>query len=337
MIIFATSTAGPARYLAPVIKAVGKGFVCVSSSVSAGVFDEYDIRSEIIDLDTQEAYDSFVENKFKNMGIEFIVTGTSWGNCVDKAFIGFGRRHGLKVASIIEHWSFYRERFVLGDELILPDYIVVNDAYAKSGAVKAGLPENAIYVLGNPALENKKKEGLRAMSKKEWLKALKMPDKKIVAFISESYAKDFPVGRDHYQGFDEYRVVEDILSIVDAGELLLIKTHPSENRNKYDVYKGVTVTSDTDVHSLVTNADFVVGMGSMLLIEASLVRRDVISYRPGGKTGFIGNDLGITRLVTDKAGLRDIFDGKVKLHNSDFRHEFNGSTRRVAQFIEERA
>ena len=339
MIITATSDAGPAHYLSAVIKNINKNYYCFSSNISSQVFDSYEIKNRIIDVKNQNELGDYICNTFPNKDLRMIITGTSWGNCIDKVLIKFGTENSIKVISIIEHWSWYRERFTLDDKLILPDYIFVNDEIAKKEAIEDGLPGEILYPLGNPVLEQMAQKELKALPKKKWLKKLSLSDKKIVTFISEDYRKDFPEKSDFHQGFDEFKVIEDIVFALKDIHYLLIKVHPSEKINKYDKFKNhknISVIQKTDIDSLILNSDFIIGMGSMFLLEAAMHRNDIISYRPGDKKSFIGNKIGATFFAKNKYELKDILTGKQQIQNPGFINSYNHSTEKIINFIEDK-
>ncbi len=339
MILFAANDAGPAAYLAEIIKRIDEPFVCISSPVSAKIFDACGVKNTPCVPYHQSGYDEFVEQNFSKLQYDVIVTGTSWGDCIDKAFIRFGLENKIRVISIIEHWSWYRERFLYEGCVMLPDSIVVNDELAKEEAVREGLPEKIMHALGNPALENKFRARRSDFDKKKYMESLGVYDRRIITFISEDYSRDFPENSEHYNGFDEYGVVGDLLDIIRESEHLVIKLHPAEHGDKY--YRchdrRITVISQTDQMLLIASSDFIIGMGSMFLLEAALVRNDIISYRPpGDRKEFVGNKIGATSHVSDKKVLRDILDGKTTLNNRGFGHKFMGSTDRIIAFLKER-
>ena len=165
---------------------------------------------------------------------------------------------------------------------------------------------------------------------------MRLPLKKVITFISEEYKKDFPPGSPFYQGFDEFKVIDDILSSFDERYHILIKLHPAEDMDKYNKYQknpAISFVARTDMDSLIVNSDFLIGMGSMLLLEAAVLRRDVVSYRPDQKKTFIGNKLGVTRLVQKKEELKKILRGEERVENASLKHVFDGSTERIINFI----
>ena len=73
---------------------------------------------------------------------------------MDKKIINWANQLGLPSISIIDHWSWYRKRFELNNQLVLPDFIFVNDDIAYDDALSEGLPSEKIVIAGNPVLES---------------------------------------------------------------------------------------------------------------------------------------------------------------------------------------
>ena len=338
VIIFATKDAGPAEYLAGIIKPLRRNCVIIASPVSSKVFDRYNIKNSVIDCKSQYQCDQFAAEFFKNRKIGLIITGTSWGNCIDKSLIRYGIENHIRVISVIEHWSNYRERFLINNSLVFPNYILVNDKIAKKEAIKNGLPRQKIYSLGNPVLEKESKSFTVKPNKKKWLENLRIRDSKVVTFISEEYSQDFPESSNCSCGFNEYQVVRDILQVIDETRQLIIKLHPGEKLKKYDRFKcnKLTVISNTDIGPLIKYSDFIIGMGSMLLLRAAIHRDDILSYRPNDKKGFIGNRIGATHLIKNKKELHDILLQEKKIKNAGLQDQFNGSTQRIVKFIKDK-
>ena len=130
MILFGTHDAGPAKYLAVVINEQKHGYGCLCSPIAKDVMDSNGVNN-LVPVEIAEHLSGIDAG-----GIELIVTGTSWGGSLDRELIKFGIRNSKKVISVIEHWSWYRERFLEGNELILPHFIIVNDEIAKREAIE---------------------------------------------------------------------------------------------------------------------------------------------------------------------------------------------------------
>ena len=75
-------------------------------------------------------------------------------------------------------------------------------------------------------------------------------------------------------------------------------------------------------------------MGSMLLIELSFYRNDIISYWPNTLKPFIGNLYNITVPVIDLHSL-DLSINSNATGLEEFRSNYFGSTKRIINFLEQ--
>lgn len=296
MILFAVQDAGPAKYLSYIIHKIKYNYYVIASSVSCKIFDIFSIKY-FFDIDQASL-----------RKVNLIITGTCLDQGIDKYWTLYAKDHNIICVSIIEHWSLYNRRFVLEDRLIYPDYIFVNDEIAKKEALEDGVLFDRIIEVGNPVLENIKPSHLDFRNAKFWKKSNGITSENIVLFISEELKIDFPKHSQLYQGFDEYQVVDDILESLDKDQRLFIKLHPCEKMNKYDYLKSknVIIHQKIDLATMIFISNFILGMGSFLLIELALAGKKVYSYRPNQKKGFIGNTIGITTLVDTKVMLHKI-------------------------------
>jgi len=267
---------------------------------------------------------------------DLIITGTSLGKSLDKVLVSFAKEKGIPSVSIIEHWSWYKKRFAIGESFQFPDYIIVNDEYAKSEAIKEGIPAKKIFVGGNPHLENIANmahdncfENSRNMENDK--------SKRMVLFISEAIKDSFPEHSNDYLGYDEFDVLSDLLQILPKNYFLYIKTHPEEKKSKYDKYmaNNVKLAPDMSLKDMSQIPDIVIGMASMLLIELAMVRNDIISYRPNARKRFIGEQIGATIGVSSKDQLVETFTSPPLQTSSiaDLKNTLNGSDRRIANFL----
>jgi hypothetical protein len=338
VVVFAVAAAGQAEYLAPVIKALGCESVSYTTGAATRVFARHGIESHDVLHTGQEGYKAFAMDTLKGMKCALVVAGANIHQRMDMDFMLAAKELAIPVLSIIDHSCWYSDRFKRSDgTMVLPDYIFVNELTAKQEAVEDGIAEEILYVMGNPVMEL---TGMRIRNPKPrsiWLDDLGLPDKKIVVFVSEPYRKFLPKGSQRCVGFDEYEVLDDLLSVVMETHKVLIKLHPEEEPDKYLEYGDATVVKDTDMSSLILNADFFVGMGSTLLLEAAMHRDDVLSYRPNQRIEFLGNRTGVTFQVEDRQQLGDILRGelKVKARNSGVKGCFEGSIERITRFIED--
>ncbi len=322
--VFGCSEVGPSKYIAELAEYFSPQAICTSSSINAPIFQS----KKLI----------MVDSVFKLKNVSLIVMGTSAGGTLeslDKKLIAWGRKLSVPTVAIVEHWSWARERFYIGENLFLPSYIIVNDEIAMRDALKQGLPKEIIKPLGNPYLEKISKSKLSQEKKPHSGNTYRFPkEKRLIFFISEELKDAYILGTTDETGYDEYQVLHSILSKLSSDDHLIIKMHPEENIKKYDYIssKNITILKECSITDIVNLAHKVVGMASMLLLEISIFRGDVISYRPNATKEFIGNELGITIPVHNSDQLHHAINSKANF-KSKFGNRFEGSLSRITSFL----
>ena len=318
MIIFGTQDLGPLKYFLALEKWIGEVYWITSKNTQALLKNK-----KCVSLDSiKEA--------------SMIVTGTSLGDSLDKSLIKKSESLNIPTVSIIEHWSWYKKRFELDGEVILPDYIIVNDNYAKDQAINDGLPKKKIFIGGNPHLEELSQSKLSKVILNEWKEHNNIIKNKIILFITESLKNSFLVNTDDYLGYDEYKVLDDIMEVLPDDYTLIIKTHPEEKIEKYMDYNldCVMILDHMSFSEMVQIPNVIIGMGSMLLIELAMFRDDIISYRPNARKSFIGEKIGATHHADSKDKLKKyIIDNPIAASIS-FRQKFVGSGKRILKFLD---
>ncbi len=276
----------------------------------------------------------FFEEKFlkKERVKPLILTGTSLGsNTIDKKGILFAKKWNLKCFSIIEHWSWYKKRFESNNKIILPEKIFVNDRKAKDGAISDGLPSEKLVILGNPVLEDHLNRSSKQSHKntEELMRNYNLEeDKIIICFISESLT-EFRKGEDEL-GFDEFEVFD---ALKQYKYHILVKSHPEDCKNKFGKpNQKISYIDKIPIEELAALSHKIIGMGSMLLIELSFYRNDIISYWPNTLKPFIGNLYNITVPVIDLHSL-DLSINSNATGLEEFRSNYFGSTKRIINFL----
>jgi hypothetical protein len=229
----------------------------------------------------------------------------------------------------LERFSVVKEGIILDAGSFFPDRIWVNDAIALREGAVAGLPTESIEIVGQPHLEwqlNQLLERIGGVKRKNE-----------VVFISERVGADFCAGTSMYRGFNEFSVLQTLMQASDGSDCrLIVKLHPQEPLRKFDELlagrSAIEVVKEADNVELIAGARFFIGMFSMLLLEAALVREDVLSFLPGGDPSiFIGNRVGATIPVTRSEELKSIIDSRfdekqpVKFGATPFGNRFIGS------------
>lgn len=330
--------AGTANFLVPVLPRLPRFWRLLAHGPAADIFERHGLSFERFDEALLDQSPDWADLTGGHTAAA-LLAGTSWGMTVDKVATLAARRAGIRSAAIIEHWSIYRERLsrvqdghIIEPDLYLPDRIWVVDGVAMDEAGQAGLPRDRLVPVGQPHLEAQRVILANVPNRG------RQPG---VVYVSERIGTDYPPGSPLYLGFDEFSVLEDLIGVLPADRPLTIKFHPQEYADKYDAIlaasgRSATLVGRCDIPTLIHEAGTLVGMVSMLLLEAALVRDDVISFMPGGRPdAFIGNRIGATRAATDTHALRRWLDGAESVRGGDFGSRFDGSAERVCAVVKE--
>lgn len=269
---------------------------------SVGAFpNEYTNLVKIKDFSSK--FYSEILTKFKP---NYIFTATSNSNYEHNIRL-LSKEKRIRTIAFIDHWTSYLKRFTFNNKTLFPDEIWVINDVAKKEAIKAGLPEEKIFISGNPYYE-KIRKFIPKVDKECFLKSHDIPvDKKIIMFISENLRKSFPKAAKGkcILGFDEFTVLSDILksffqihnkNLIDFSKyLFLIKIHPREKMDKFDLlienkkynFLNIEVRKKIDPLTITYYSDYILGMFSNMVIEALLMGEKVLRVQ----TGQIGEDI----------------------------------------------
>ena len=200
--------------------------------------------------------------------------------------------------------------------------------HIKSLFINFGYPDENIIVTGSPNYERVfrvkrtlEKEGIEAIRRKNSLHSENNP---IVVFIDEhSNAGDQRLfkssdytfsGRSGANNRNEIMAGEilDALTELEISANFVVRLHPKSNKDDYTslVSEIRRFSYDSDPYELIFCADLVVGMTSMLLMEAFLLGKPVISaipresekeWAPSGLLDYVG-------CVTNSSDLKHALD-----------------------------
>ena len=338
-LLFTACDVGTANFLLPVFKKLTIPYALFAQGEAAVLFKAKGIGFTPVPPCYWSDLQHVGEEILKTGRFTHVIAGTSWGATVDKAITQAAKMHRIPSVAIVEHWNLYRERFsriengeVFDVCMYMPDRIWVNDTYAKKDAIEAGLPEDKLIEAGQPFLESQYN---RLISKDD------KPSNNHIVFISERIKDDFVEGSSIGKKYNEYIVLDLLIESMDFSKnKLLIKLHPQEESDKYNYLKGrgldIEVIKDCDIADLIRRSYKITGMGSMLLLEAALVRSDVISILPDtSPEEFIGNKIGATLFAPTCSDIKKYLDiSPSPIGKSSFGERFLGSVATLVKLIE---
>lgn len=248
-----------------------------------------------------------------------LVTGTSYGDRTEQWLWKWAKELGTYSMAIVDQWVRYRVRFSdPSGRLVLPDKILVMDEFAKQEMVAEGFDERLILVTGQPhfeALREKAKKVTEA-DKKKIRRDFNILEGKTILFVSEPFSTASHVDL----GFTEHTILRDLIFAIQqmksSGMVnLLVKLHPKQKPESFRRFirslqtaKNIRVSliADFPVLPLISISDIVIGMQSMVLIEANLLKKPVMSLQIGrkGPDQFILSKRGIIEAITTSDALK---------------------------------
>lgn len=287
-----------------------------------------------------------------------LVTGTSMGARLETKLWELSAADGVPALAWLDQWTNLGVRFQYGR----PDWVGAIDEAQREELIAMGFPRDQVLVVGQPYLfplsANRRMEIEVNHRPGDWFKLL---------YVSEPFSRDYRCGLQESIGFDEF----DVFDVVYRGALhaiehdptlsveLAIKLHPYEQTESYErILRTLeppprltlrVIGGDRSGQDAAAGADMVVGVSSVLLLEAMLFDRPVLSLRPGllGEDPFAPSRRGaclhsddfedaymlVTRALSDSAlrkhaiGLQRIFLDQVPFDGAD----------RVTAWLEERS
>lgn len=239
--------------------------------------------------DAQAAMQLLVTTKASLLLAATSVNGADW----EKVFIASARAQGIASVGVLDFWSNYLPRFSsTGGQLdCLPDRLAVMDARAVTELTAIGVPTASLVVTGQPAfdaLETERSAFTPAVRARTRAHLGLQAGEKLVLFVSQPFRQLTGTGLASL-GFDEQSVWTAVLQCLPnlgrtARVTLAIRPHPRESLEWFQPASGpgwrTVLARESEAHELVLSADLVVGMNSVLLLEASGLGCVVVSLQP---------------------------------------------------------
>jgi hypothetical protein len=217
----------------------------------------------------------------------WVLSGTSWQSDLEWRAIVRARELGKPSVAYLDHWINYRERFLRGGRLCMPDEIWVGDEHAARMARSefAGQP---VRLVANPYFEDVRRSfaSLRGV-------AVERRGPPTLLYVTEPMREHglLHYGDERYFGYTEEEAVQYFLQnlrfITNEVARIVIRAHPSEPEQKYAwvrerVSAPVDISEDKSLIEDIAAADIVVGCESMAMVVALLGGKRVVSAIPPG-------------------------------------------------------
>lgn len=216
------------------------------------------------------------------LGAAVLCFGTSLADPLPLALARAAKAAGLPVVCILDNWMNYRARLETdGLPMLVPEIYAVMDDKAAAEAEADGVPPACLRITGHPGLA-----GLAELGGE-------VGDSRRIAFIGEPVVRDQGDGPHHsgWRGYTE----RDALALLcrslqphAADVELIIVPHPRDDVSALSALwqdcRGALnggVLAGLSGRQAVSEAGRVAGMASILLYEAWVMGRPVLSLQPG--------------------------------------------------------
>ena len=371
---------GGARVVAPILLALhqlGHPVVLGGSGPSTGV-----CKNEFPGLCLREIEDSASLQTgidlLKEEGARLLVSASGLYNEIEHTMRLAAKSSGLPIVGVLDWYFNMRQRFQRADRSSgcmvdsRPDWVLALDEPTKKELIQAGFQQDQIHVPGYINLEHSLK---KVMSFEQDLAGIRgelgIPEsKKIAVFFSEPYinAADgkewggvggyFDSSGQPIHGYTAAESLQAVLSAMESLEWfrhahLVVKAHPMEHVPGIaksihilpdEIQKRIKIVKNCDPAKLIALGSVFFGMASVVLLEASLTGKPVLSVQIGLNKSqendpCISNRLGLSKRILSLESLKnemalDDLPEKSKRGNSI--PECIGSSMEAAQFLEQR-
>lgn len=230
---------------------------------------------------------------------DLLVMGTSAEDRFELDAMRAAHARRMPVVGIMDYWSNYRQRFTRSTEEadgpLFPDILTALDAESASAMEAAGIPRERIRVTGQPYFGWLMERGSAPARPRNPVRRVlfaSQPDANEVALLGAL--------------IPQLRKLPDL-------EQVLIRFHPRQTQRSESLdllaRSGLpfAVDESRDLFKTLAEQDRVLGITSVILIEAALMGVPAASLVMGIPDTLESNRWGLTRAVTHADQLRDFF------------------------------
>lgn len=220
--------------------------------------------------------------------LDSLMAGTSAINHTHLFLCKAAKTSGIHSTLCIDHWMNLPQRFMCKNESVIPDCVSVIDAFCKKELVDWGINSSKIKIAGHPVIDLIVTNLSRLRhSHQHQLEVRKKVNinihDKVNVFISEDITG---LGLKQKLGFDELDSFKLFFKNISEGQCI-IKVHPREAKEKWPIFlkansfdSCILVNDEITPIEVLSIADQVGGLYSILLVQAHLAGIHTVSYQP---------------------------------------------------------
>lgn len=301
LIVSVCGDAGGANALAPVLELLRDDRrVALESFAYLQAQDVFARRAVAFSPIPQDAAARWPAEIVANRAPQLVVTATSHnGRDYEKHFIAAARARGIPSFALLDFWSNYRARLAAADGSLsyVPDRIAVMDAAARDALVEIGVPDDRVTVTGQPAFDSlaARRAEFDAAARTATRRSMGVASEELlVVFASQPLRELYGAAAPDGLGYDEHSVLDALVAALERLAeseqrriSLVIRPHPRESSVEHAARRSdairIGVSALGDQYDAVMAADLVVGMSSVLLVEACHLGCEVLSLQPDAR------------------------------------------------------
>ena len=382
-VVCVSNDPGGGSAVLPVVRELGERGHNIWSYLAGPSVDIFRYKAPELDYEAVEddVSPNLAQSLLDQKETSILVSASGTYNKVEHTFRVAARALGIPIVAVCDYWYDYSASFGREQSGVLvqslPDIVCVPDEISRSDLCREiGFAPNNVVVTGPPALEDSvcSFHAASDMNRDKWRRKYDVgKEQTTIVFFSDAFytgpnglyeeaaeGKLFDDSGQSIFGYTPPEILENLINVLVEESTrigrkvnLLVKPHPREHPEKLisilDAMEDQLVTANllTNVPAveLMSVADVVFGMGSVVLIESALNGKPTISLQIGLLEQDIfdpcmGNTLGYTIPVFDKAKLKlvvsKVLDGSIidVVPKPDNPLLIDGAAARVADVVE---
>jgi hypothetical protein len=229
-----------------------------------------------------------IEKIIKDFNPDYILSGTSYTSKIELRFINQAKKLNVDTYSYIDHYTNYKERFILDNQYVFPKNIILTDKIAEKIAIKTKLSDHSNLLVINNFYHDFLRNWTPKTLRKTFLNNCQIKsDEKIIVFAPDPLSNINGKKKYLFDENDIWNDLADVLRKINSDKLIVIvKFHPNQNKKtlmktiKFNKIKNIFFFDQVNSIELLYHCDIVVGMFSNILIEASIFNKVIIRHLP---------------------------------------------------------
>lgn len=292
-ILFFSCEPGGAEVLVPVINLFTSRQEYEVQVVSYGYGASQFFRSGIsyMEISPVEKHDRSVVEKYRPDLLITSACSMPEQDMSEKYLWYQARQIGIKTIAFLDQWQNYVIRFSGNSEqekmAYLPDFINCINEIGRQEMGEKGFGAERLIIFGHPSL-SMIPERIKAINVAGIKDKLGIAhDYPVVLFVSEPLREYYALDR----GYDQYEALEMVVNVVKKSigkAIVIVKLHPKDRLENFNAiqlrlkeqHHLIFVTDELSPIECNGVADYVFGMSSVMLIEAYLMSKLVVSVQP---------------------------------------------------------